>query len=74
MQGIWDYAINRNSGKYTSLEQTIITDDPANFKAVTRRHRIRGRGLVVQYKLTSVDGEPFDIFGWGVEEKINAGL
>lgn len=71
MQGIWDYALTGNSGKFSPLERTVITDSTTNFGIVEKRHRIRGRGLVLQFKVTSVDGSPFDIIGWTIDERIN---
>lgn len=71
MQGIWDYALTGNSGRFSSLERTVITDSTTNFGVIERRHRIRGRGLALQFKVTSVDGAPFDIIGWAIDERIN---
>lgn len=73
-QGIWDYAINILSNKFTSLETINITESTTNFGVVHRRHRVRGRGLTLQFKVTSVAGKPFDVLGWSVEEKVNQGV
>lgn len=72
MQGIWDYATNTASGKYTNLEQTTISS--SNFGNIFKRHRIRGRGIVNQFRIQSVDGSPFNIIGWSVEDKVNTGV
>jgi hypothetical protein len=74
IQGIWDYALNINSGKISSRQ--IVTNGQTVyispfFGNLFRRHRIRGRGLVLQLKITSVDGQPFDILGWSIVEHIN---
>lgn len=74
MQGIWDYAIAGTSGKFTNLQLTEIDTDTDDFNVVFRRHRIRGRGLVLQYKITSQEGEPFDIIGWSIDNRVNTGL
>lgn len=74
LQGIWDYAINRNSGKFSSIEVRTITDDPTHFSSVVRKHRVRGHGLVLQFKVISVDGKQFDVMGWSIWENINQGI
>lgn len=74
LQGIWDFAISGDSGKFTNLQQTTIDTDTDDFSVAVRRHRIRGRGLALQYKITSVQEQPFDIIGWSVEEKVNTGV
>jgi hypothetical protein len=72
IQGIWDYANDPNSGRY-STSQTI-TNGMSRFGMVYRRHKIRGRGLALQLKVTSVDGMPFDIMGWSSIESLNTGM
>jgi len=74
VQGIWDYAVGSNSNKFTPLELVTITEDPEDFSVVQRRQRDNGRGLAVQFKITSVAGEPFDCLGWTMEDKINQGM
>jgi hypothetical protein len=72
IQSIWDYATSGNSGKWSSL-QTTYNNKPY-FGMIFRRHRLRGQGLVLQIKVTSVDGYPFDIMGWSSYENANAGV
>jgi len=74
LQSLLDYAINRNSGRYSSIQ--LITNDASttNFGKVIRRHRLRGHGHVMQYKVQSVTGHPFDIDGWAVWEEIDQGV
>ena len=74
LQGIWSYAVSPNSGKYTNLERTDILDSTINFNNVFRRHRIRGRGVVNQFRIQSVDNTPFNFIGWSVEDKVNQGV
>lgn len=73
LQGIWDYAISGNSGKYTNLELVSQSESVSNFAVVHRRTRIRGRGYALQYKFVSTTGKPFDIIGWSISESINQG-
>lgn len=72
IQSIWDYASSGNSGKWSSL-QTIYNNKPY-FGMIFRRHRLRGQGIVLQIKVTSVDGTPFDIMGWSSYETANQGV
>ena len=72
IQGLWDYANDRDSNRWT-VRQFIDNNDP-KFGVTFRRHRLRGRGLVLQIKFTSVDQKPFDIIGWSVYENLNAGI
>jgi hypothetical protein len=69
IQGLWDYANSRNSGRWSTLQ--IVENFNPKFGMLFRRHRIRGQGLVLQIKIQSVDGEPFDIMGWSTFETAN---
>lgn len=70
IQGVWNYATSGNSGKYSALQRVDLDTD--NFRYLYRRHKIRGHGVALQFRITSVDGEPFDIIGWSVWETVNA--
>lgn len=72
IQGIWDYANDPNSGKYTNMQ--LVTNALTRFGKIFRRHKIRGRGLVLQFKLSSTTGMPFHINGWSVQEQQNTGV
>lgn len=72
IQGIWDFAIKRNSGRWTNLQKADVPSD-SNLATSFRRHKIRGHGFVLQFKITSQDGKPFDIQGWAVADAVNAG-
>lgn len=71
LQGIWDYALSSNSGKFTTLETNTTAFTPANFGVVRKRVKIPGRGFALQFKFVSTSGAPFDIIGWAVDEKVN---
>lgn len=72
IQAIFDYASNPNSGRWSS-NQLIINSKP-NYGMVIRRHKLRGHGYAGQIKVTSVDGEPFDIMGWSIYETSSTGV
>lgn len=72
LQGIWNFATDPNSGAYSS-RQTININKPYH-GMVTRRHRIRGHGYVLQMKVSSVNNLPFDIMGWSQSSTMQAGV
>lgn len=71
IQGIWDYANDRSSGRWSSIQ--LVTNALTRFDTVFRRHKIRGSGYVLQFKIQSVDGLPFDIQGWATVDTTNTG-
>jgi hypothetical protein len=72
VQGLFDYSVNSNSGRVSS-EQTVV-NGADNFGIVIRRHKLRGRGMSFQLKVTSVDEQPFDIIGWSIWNNVNASV
>jgi len=71
IQGIWNFANDPSSGKYSTAQ--LVTNGLTRFETVFRRHKIRGSGYVLQFKISSVDTQPFDIQGWAVVDTVNAG-
>lgn len=69
-QGIWDYANDGAEGNWTSRQRCQFTNTHRNYDH--KRLRVRGSGLALQFKLSSLSGEPFDIVGWSVFESANA--
>ncbi len=72
IQSLWDYPANPDSGRW-SVQQIANINNP-NFIMGFKRHRLRGYGLVLQIKITSVDGQPFDLMGWSLYEVANQGV
>lgn len=72
IQSLWDYATTGDTGRW-SVKQ-FIENNLSGFSSVVRRRRLRGRGLALQLKFTSVSGQPFDIMGWTLFETINPGV
>ncbi len=72
IQGIWDYATSGNSGKYTQKQFSYLEKPYSGM--IIKRHKMRGQGLVLQLKVDSVPGMPFDIIGWAVWETVNQGV
>lgn len=72
IQGIWDYAISGNSGKYSSNQ--LINNYKPYAGTIIKRHKIRGTGLVLQLRISSVTGSPFSVIGWATYDTVNAGV
>lgn len=72
IQSVWDYATTRHANRYSNKQQ--VTNFNNNFGMLFRRHRLRGMGIAVQFMITSVDGQNFDLMGWSVFETVNQGV
>jgi hypothetical protein len=66
IQAIWDYAGGSAEGKQSTRQN--ITMGP---NSLYRKVRLRGRGVAVQLKISSIQGQPFDLMGWSVLDQIN---
>lgn len=71
LQGIWNFANTNTSNKWTTKQVVYNTD--TRFDTVYRRHRIRGFGYTLQFKVSSITGKAFDIQGWAVVDVVNQG-
>jgi|SRR5688572_2571682 len=69
-QGLWDFANTGNTGRWSNSQQINHTD--TDYTSATRRLKVRGHGKALQFKLSSVADEPFDIIGWSSLQTINA--
>lgn len=69
---IWDYATSGNSGRWSS--ERLVEIPPVNFGIYYRRHKLRGHGLALQFKVQSVSGKNFDIIGWTSSDNVNTGI
>lgn len=69
-QGIWDYANTGTSTGRWSANQ-FVTHTDLNYNNTFRRLKVRGHGKVLQFRLSSVDDQPFDIIGWSSMQTIN---
>ena len=72
IQSIWDYANSGNSGRYSTI-QTVTNYNP-NYAASYRRHKLRGHGMSLQIKISSVTGQPFTLFGWAMSDDVDGGI
>lgn len=71
-QGIWDFAeTGSGTGRWSTRQTVQHTSSEDSYSYVSRRLKIRGHGLSLQFKVTSFDGDNFDIVGWSTVESIN---
>lgn len=71
VQAQWDYAKTRNSGNWSSRQKVVFTD-ASDYDYRWKRLKIRGTGLAMQLRFTSVSGQPMDLTGWTIFETGNA--
>lgn len=70
--GLFDYAIANTSGRWTNKQRVHLAgqdDDGLSRKA--KRLKIRGHGKVLQFRIDSVAGHPFNIEGWATYDTVN---
>jgi hypothetical protein len=68
--GRWDYANSGNTGRWNSVQR--VTQDDTSYAYRTKRLKMRGHGKALQFKVNSVEQEPFDLVGWSIFETANA--
>lgn len=66
----WDYANVGDTGRW-SVTQRVTIDDP-DYEYGTKRLKVRGHGKAMQFKVTSVDRNPFNMIGWSSWDSVNA--
>lgn len=71
VQGMWNYSNSGNSGKWSTVQ--LVTNGLGRFDTAIRRHKIRGSGYALQFKITSSSGVPFDLQGWAAVDTVNQG-
>ena len=69
IQGQWNYAINEGSGRWS--DEQVFTIGADNFSYRPKRVKIRGHGLVCQFRVTNNSTLPFTVIGWSVFESGN---
>lgn len=70
IQSIRDFGSDRSSGRWSSVN--VYSEPTTHYSNFIRRHRLRGRGLVIQFKITSFQNHPFDLLGWGIWSSVGA--
>lgn len=69
VQGVWDFSIYTGNGRFTNKQLCSYDDDgyTNNFK----RLKIRGQGKSLQFKISSLNDNDFNVIGWSSWETSN---
>lgn len=68
-QGIWDYATTGSGTGRWSTNQ-LVGHTNLSYSNAFRRLKVRGHGKSLQFRVSSVDNEPFDIIGWSTLQTV----
>lgn len=69
-QAIWDFATTGSGTGRWSTNQ-LITHDDLSYSNASRRLKVRGHGKALQFRVSSVEDNNFDIIGWTSVQTIN---
>jgi hypothetical protein len=67
----WDFSNSNLTGRWSQVQRVTMSDTTYDY--ATRRLKVRGHGLALAYKVTSVSQQPFNIIGWSGMESANNG-
>jgi hypothetical protein len=75
VQGMFDFANNPNSGKWSTPQQAYNQNLAAtnDYAVDTRRLKIRGKGRSIQLQFLSDTNKPFQIQGWAIHDTMTMG-
>jgi hypothetical protein len=73
-QALWDYANTADSNSWSSSATQTINQTEDKYDIRRRRIKVRGEGYALQFKVSSVSGQPFEIVGWSTWETGNANI
>lgn len=62
VQGVWDYAMDNDSGRYSNPQQVYRYRLLRSYQR--SKLKIRGNGFSLQFKFFGEAGKPFSIVGW----------
>lgn len=69
-KALWDFANTGDTGRWSSSQQITHTD--TRYTNASKRLKVRGHGKAMQFMVSSVLDQPFDIIGWSSFRTINA--
>ena len=70
IKGLWDYATADSTNRWSTAQ--LVTNNSDNYSNLSKRVKIRGHGLALQFEVESFSGSPFDIIGWSAQDIGNA--
>lgn len=69
-QGVWDYALSGDTGRWSVPQQIVYFNDTSSdnitYQYGQRRLKVRGNGRSLQFRIFSEPGKAFYINGWSV--------
>lgn len=71
-RSLWQYANTGASGRWSTAQRIVTTSNQYDY--TKKRIKARGSGTAYQFRVDSVEGEPFFLIGWAVFETANAAL
>lgn len=69
-QALWDFA-NTGSGTGRWSVNQIVNHTDTKYSNSRKRLKVRGHGKAMQFRVSSINDEPFDIIGWTSMQTIN---
>lgn len=72
VNGQWGYSTTAASNRW-SVPQQVRFNHP-QYSVTNKKLKIRGHGLVLQYRVESVGTEGFEIIGWSSQDSANASV
>lgn len=74
IQGIWDYALSRDTGRWSMRQQIYGPRNSFDHLYGARKLRMRGNGLALQVRVESEGDKPFCLTGWTMRVSGNANV
>jgi hypothetical protein len=69
-QGIWDFAkTGSGTGRWSANQ--LVEHDNLNYGTASKRLKVRGHGEALQFRVSSLQGESFDIVGWASTQSVD---
>lgn len=68
-QSQWGFANSSDANRWSTTQRLTFPNDDYDYQH--KRIKTRGHGLSLQFKISSVTGEPFEIVGWSIFETQN---
>lgn len=71
-RSLWQYANTGSTGRWSTAQRIVTASNDYDY--TRRRIKTRGSGIVYQFRVDAVSGEPFNLIGWAVFETANASI
>lgn len=69
-QALWDFAkTGSGTGRWSTNQ--IVSHNDDKYSNARKRLKVRGHGKALQFRVSSLNNEPFDMIGWSSMQTIN---